>query len=32
MALIRWVGRAFLMVWLVRIVLHFVKSMLEELK
>ncbi len=32
MALIHWIGRAILMVWLVRIVLQFVKSMLEELR
>jgi len=32
MALIHWVGRAIIVVWLVRIVLQFVKAMLEELK
>lgn len=32
MAIIHWLGRAFVVVWLVRIVLQFVKAMLEELK
>ncbi len=32
MALIHWIVRAVLVVWLLRIVLQFVKAMLEELK
>lgn len=32
MALVHWISRAALVVWLVRIVLQFVKAMLEELK
>lgn len=32
MTLIHWIGRAILVVWLVKIVLQFVKAMLEELK
>ncbi len=32
MALIHWIGRAIVVIWLVRIVLQLVKAMLEELK
>jgi len=32
MAVIHWIVRAILVVWLVRIVLQFVKAMLEEFK
>ncbi len=32
MAVIHWLVRAIVVIWLVRIVLQFVKAMLEELK
>ena len=32
MAIIHWLVRAIVVIWLVRIVLQFVKAMLEELK
>lgn len=32
MAVIHWVVRAVLVIWLVRIVMQFVRAMLEELK